>query len=174
MLAFSQWWTALSSALGCDPATSSTCATSVNENSTGWNDGLIYYDPSYASDGNQNLYLTKRFYVLGQYSKYVRPGAVRYGLSGSPSGVQTMAFWNNGQWTVVADNTSTSATTLGLNLGSGTLTSASGPVAPSGWWCHVAPPPVRTPLRTRGWRGSCRGAKPGYAGSSVPDCSAAM
>jgi hypothetical protein len=64
-----------SSALGCDPATDSTCATSVN--SSGWNDGLIYYDPSYASDGNQHIYMTKRFYVLGQYSKYVRPGAVR-------------------------------------------------------------------------------------------------
>jgi O-glycosyl hydrolase len=119
-----QWWTALSSALGCDPATSSTCATSVNSSSTGWNDGLIYYDPSYATDGNQNLYLTKRFYVLGQYSKYVRPGAVRYGVSGSPAGVQTMAFWSGGKWTVVATNTNTSATTLSLNLGSGTLTSA--------------------------------------------------
>ncbi len=54
----------------------------------------------------------------------MRPGAVRYGVSGSPSGVQTMAFWNNGQWTVVATNTNTSATTLSLNLGSGTLTSA--------------------------------------------------
>jgi O-glycosyl hydrolase len=117
-----QWWTALSSALGCNPATSGSCATSVN--SSGWNDGLIYYDPSYASDGNQNLYLTKRFYVLGQYSKFVRPGAVRYGVSGSPSGVQTMAFWNSGQWTVVATNTGTSATTLSLNLDSGTLTSA--------------------------------------------------
>jgi len=119
-----QWWTALSSALGCDPATSSTCATSVNSNSTGWNDGLIYYDPSYATDGNQSLYITKRFYVLGQYSKYVRPGAVRYGVSGSPSGLQTMAFRQNGQWTVVATNTNTSATTLSLNLDSGTLTSA--------------------------------------------------
>jgi O-glycosyl hydrolase len=117
-----QWWTALSSEMGCDPATSSTCATSVN--SSGWNDGLIYYDPSYASDGNQSLYLTKRFYVLGQYSKYVRPGAVRYGVSGSPSGVQTMAFWRGGQWTVVATNTSTSATTLSLNLDSTALTSA--------------------------------------------------
>jgi O-glycosyl hydrolase len=116
------WWTALSSGLGCDPETDSTCATSVN--SSGWNDGLIYYDPDYASDGNQNIYLTKRFYVLGQYSKYVRPGAVRYGVSGSPSGVQTMAFWNNGQWTVVATNTNTSATTLSLNLDSGSLTSA--------------------------------------------------
>jgi O-glycosyl hydrolase len=117
-----QWWTALSSELGCDPATSSTCATSVN--SSGWNDGLVYYDPGYAADGNQNLYLTKRFYALGQFSKYVRPGAVRYGVSGSPSGVQTMAFWAGGKWTVVATNTGTSATTLGLNLDSGTLTAA--------------------------------------------------
>jgi O-glycosyl hydrolase len=117
-----QWWTALSSAMGCDPATSGTCATSVN--SSGWNDGLIYYDPDYATDGNQSLYITKRFYVLGQYSKYVRPGAVRYGVSGSPSGVQTMAFWDNNQWTVVATNTNTSSTSLSLNMDSGTLTSA--------------------------------------------------
>jgi len=117
-----QWWTALSSAMGCDPDTSSTCATSVN--SSGWNDGLIYYDPSYASDGNQNIYITKRFYVLGQYSRYVRPGAVRYGVSGSPSGVQTMAFWHNNQWTVVATNSNSSATSLSVNLGSGTVTSA--------------------------------------------------
>ena len=120
-----QWWTALSSAMGCDPDTSSTCATTVNENSTGWNDGLLYYDPDYASDGNQTIYTTKRYYALGQYSKYVRPGAVRYGVSGSPSGVQTMAFWNSSsdQWDVVATNTNTSATTLSLNLDSGTLTS---------------------------------------------------
>ena len=118
------WWTALSSSLGCDPDTDSTCATSVNTNSAGWNDGLIYYDPDYSSDGDQTLYLTKRFYALGQYSRFVRPGAVRYGVSGSPSGVQTMAFWDNGQWTVVAANTNTSATSLSVNLGSGTLTSS--------------------------------------------------
>lgn len=118
------WWTALSSALGCDPTTNASCATSVNNNASGWNDGLIYYDPNYASNGNQNLYLTKRFYALGQYSKFVRPGAVRYGVSGAPSGVQTTAFWHNGQWTVVANNTNTSATALSLNLGSGTLTAA--------------------------------------------------
>lgn len=117
-----QWWTALSSELGCDPTKSGSCATSVN--SSGWNDGLIYYDPNYASDGNQNIYLTKRFYALGQYSRFVRPGSVRYGVTGSPSGVQTMAFWHNGQWTVVANNTNGSAATLSLNLGSGAVTSA--------------------------------------------------
>ena len=54
----------------------------------------------------------------------MRPGSVRYGVSGSPSGVQTMAFWHNGQWTVVANNTNTSAATLSLNLDSGALTAA--------------------------------------------------
>jgi hypothetical protein len=39
-----QWRTALSSALGCDPATSSTCATSADTDSTAWNDGLLYYE----------------------------------------------------------------------------------------------------------------------------------
>lgn len=115
-----QWWTALSSVMGCDPATNASCATTVN--SLGYNDGLIYYDPNYATNGNQRLYLTKRFYALGQYSKYVRPGAVRYSVAGSPAGVQTLAFWHNNAWTVVATNTNTAAATLGLDLGSGTLT----------------------------------------------------
>jgi O-glycosyl hydrolase len=116
-----QFWTALSPVMGCDPATSSTCATSVN--STGYNDGLIYYNPNFASDGDQNLYISKRFYTLAQYSRFVRPGAVRYGLSGAPSGVQALAFWANNAWTIVATNTNSSATALSLNLGSGTVTS---------------------------------------------------
>ena len=117
-----QWWTALSSALGCNPSTSSSCASSVN--SSGWNDGLVYYDPNYASDGNQTLYPSKRFYVLGQYSRYVRPGAVRYGISGAPSGVQAMAFWSGGKWTVVVTNTNTSSTSFSLDLGSGSVSAA--------------------------------------------------
>jgi O-glycosyl hydrolase len=117
-----QWWTALSSAMGCDPSTSSSCATSVN--SSGWNDGLVYYDPNYASDGNQSLYTTKRFYVLGQYSRFVRPGSVRYTIAGAPSGVQAMAFWRNNAWDVVVTNTNTSSTSFSLNLNSGTLTSS--------------------------------------------------
>jgi len=120
-----QWWTALSNGLGCNPSTSSSCATTFN--STGWNDGLIYYDPNFAGDGNQTLYLTKRFYALAQFSRFVRPGAVRYNVSASPSGVQTSAFWNNSAhtWTVVAINTNSSSTSLSLNLGSGPLSSQS-------------------------------------------------
>jgi O-glycosyl hydrolase len=108
------WWTALSPKLGCDPKASSSCATSVN--SSGWNDGLIYYDPNFASNGNQTLYTTKRYSALGQFSKFVRPGAVRYPITGAPSGVQALAFENAGTWTVVVINTNTSSTALSLQF----------------------------------------------------------
>ena len=108
------WWTALSSELGCSPTASSSCVTATN--SSGWNDGLIYYDPNYASNGNQSLYLTKRYYALGQFSRFVRPGAVRYNVSGAPSGVQVSAFDRAGQWTLVVTNQNTSATSLALHL----------------------------------------------------------
>ena len=62
------WWTALSSKIGSDPDA---------KNGDGWNDGLVYYDPDYATNGNQKLYFTKRYYALGQYSKFVRPGLGR-------------------------------------------------------------------------------------------------
>ena len=116
-----QWWTALSPVMGCDPKTSSSCATSIN--SSGYNDGLIYYNPNYAADNDQNFYIAKRFYVLAQYSRYVRPGAVRYGLTGAPSGVQALAFWANNAWTLVVTNTNSSATSFSLNLNSGAITS---------------------------------------------------
>jgi O-glycosyl hydrolase len=114
-----QWWTALSSELGCDPTADSACATTTNSN--GWNDGLIYYDPNYAGNGDQNLYVTKRFYVLGQYSRYVRPGAVRYAIGGAPAGVQAMAFWQHDAWTVVVSNTTGASTPFALDLGSGAV-----------------------------------------------------
>jgi O-glycosyl hydrolase len=114
-----QWWEALSNGLGCDPTASSTCATTAN--SQGWNDGLVYYDPNYATDGNQALYTTKRFYALAQFSRFVRPGAVRYAVEGSPSGVETLVFRQGNDWVVVAVNTNATDTNLAVNLDSGTL-----------------------------------------------------
>jgi O-glycosyl hydrolase len=108
------WWTALSSVLGCDPNASASCATTVN--GTGWNDGLIYYDPNFASNGNQNLYLTKRYYALGQYSKFVRPGSVRFPVTGAPSGVTVLATSNGGRWTLVVDNLNTSAASFDVHF----------------------------------------------------------
>lgn len=111
------WWTAASSAVGCDPKTQVSCPTTVN--SQGWNDGLVYYDPQYATDGNHELYTTKRFYVMGNFSRYIRPGAVRHPATGAPSGTHVLAFSRGHQWTVVLinDNSSgTKAAPVGIQL----------------------------------------------------------
>ena len=119
-----QWWEALSNAMGCDPKADASCAGSTN--SAGWNDGLIYYDPNFATDGNQQLYLTKRYYALAQYSKYVRPGAVLHNALGAPSGVQVSAYQSGKNWTVVVNNQNTTASPLSLNVGSAQGLSATG------------------------------------------------
>lgn len=93
------WWTAASSGMGCNPKREPRCATTVH--AQGWNDGLVYYDPQYASDKNYQLYVTKRFYVMGNFSRYVRPGAIRHPTTGSPPGIQSLAFAKGNQWTVV-------------------------------------------------------------------------
>ncbi len=97
-----QWWLAFSSALGCDPTGQAGCPSQPN--ARGWNDGLVYYDPNFRLDGNQTLYLTKRFWVLGNFSRYVRPGAVRHDVSGVPAGLRVAAFATTSGWTVVAIN----------------------------------------------------------------------
>ena len=73
-------------------------------NTKGFNDGLLYYDEKFATDGVTSIFPTKRFYVLGQFSRYVRPGAVRHDVSGAPDGVRVMAFQRGAGWTVVAWN----------------------------------------------------------------------
>ena len=96
------WWTALSSQLGCDPVAQRSCPAVLN--GSGWNDGLLYYDPNYRSDGNHAVYQTKRYSVLGNFSRYVRPGAVRHRVSGVPAGLEVLAFEHHGDWAVVVVN----------------------------------------------------------------------
>jgi len=119
------WWTALSPMLGCDPVADQGCAGRTN--SSGWNDGLIYYDPNYATNGNQNLYTTKRFWALANFSRFVRPGALRFPISGMPGGVWPVAFEDGGKWTVVAVNDNTSPTAFPLHFGA-----ANGHLVPTG------------------------------------------
>jgi hypothetical protein len=109
------WWTALSPVLGCDPAAAPSCPTA--KNGQGWNDGLIYYDPNYAANGDQNLYVTKRFWALAGFSRFVRPNAVRFSITGMPANVWPVAFESGGTWTVVAINDNTSATAFPLHFG---------------------------------------------------------
>ena len=108
------WWTALSPVLGCDPKADPGCPTRVNPK--GFNDGLLYYDQHGPADGVTDIFTTKRFFVLGQFSRYVRPGAVRHGVTGVPAGLHALAFAAAGKWTVVAWNESKSDATFGLRL----------------------------------------------------------
>lgn len=96
------WWVAVSPNMGCDPTSDPTCSTSVNP--AGRNDGLVYIDPNWRTDGNERFYLTKRYWVMAAFSRYVRPGAVLHDVTGLPDGVKGVAFDENGNWVVEVIN----------------------------------------------------------------------
>jgi glucuronoarabinoxylan endo-1,4-beta-xylanase len=67
-------------------------------------------------DTNTNVW-TKRFWIMGNFSRFVRPGYIRVSTSGTaPSGVLISAYTNTADGTVavVAINSNTSATPLSL------------------------------------------------------------
>jgi len=138
------WWTALSPVLGCDPRADRACPSRVN--TKGFNDGLIYYDQKHATDGMTNLYPSKRFYVLGQFSRYVRPGAVRHDVTGAPSGVRVMAFAAGGSWTIVAWNETSADRQIGVALPAGghAPTHNAGTITGAGSSLQSRPPAGRT------------------------------
>ena len=107
------WWTALSPKLGCRPGTDATCPAFAN--TQGWNDGLLYYDPGFQADGNQTIYFTRRYYVLGNFSRYIRPGAVHYRVTNVPSGMHVIAFLRN-TWRFVLINDSIASRLVGVKL----------------------------------------------------------
>ncbi|MET8451891.1 glycoside hydrolase [Streptomyces sp. NPDC005209] len=131
-----QWWVALSEMSGSDP---------LARNDDGWNDGLIYYDPNYAKNGNQSLYFTKRYYALGQYSKFVKPGAVAHNVTGAPDGVEVSTYDRNGTWVVVVNNHNTTDTALNLHFNGKSPVRAARAVRTSAdeSWADVAKPAVR-------------------------------
>ncbi|MDA8195598.1 MAG: hypothetical protein M0019_00045 [Actinomycetota bacterium] len=94
-----QWWTAISPNLGCEPTLDPQCP--YQANLLGRNDGLIYYDSNYQSNGNQNLYLTKRYYVLGNYSKFFQVGTQLHQVTGLPAGVEALAGEKDGSYSIV-------------------------------------------------------------------------
>jgi len=129
------WWVALSEMIGSDPHA---------RNDEGWNDGLIYYDPRYAVNGNQTLYFTKRYYALGQYSKFVKPGAVLHNVTGAPEGVEVSAYSRKGTWVVVVNNHNTTETPLHLRFHSDLPSRATKAVRTSATenWASVTRPSV--------------------------------
>ncbi|MDA8117332.1 MAG: beta-glycosidase [Actinomycetota bacterium] len=94
-----QWWTALSPNLGCEPASDKGCAERANI--LGRNDGLVYYDINYHQDGDTTLYTTKRYYVMGNYSRFVPPGSVLHRVTGLPPGLEALAALKKGRWSLV-------------------------------------------------------------------------
>ncbi len=62
--------------------------------------------------------MTKRLFVMGNYSKFVRPGWVRIGTSGYAAGIDTIAFKSagTGEFAVVVTNRGSAATlTIGVS-----------------------------------------------------------
>lgn len=77
------WWTAVSNMMPCSPSKSPGCASSYSnsdgsQSPAGYNDGLLYIDPDYANTKDYNFYFTKRFWVFRHFTKFLRPGAVRF------------------------------------------------------------------------------------------------
>ncbi|WP_405591025.1 glycoside hydrolase [Streptomyces sp. NBC_01092] len=130
------WWVALSEMIGSDP---------LAKNDQGWNDGLIYYDPNYATNGNQTLYFTKRYYALGQYSKFVKPGSVMHDVTGLPEGVEASVYDRGGKWVAVVNNHNTTDTALDLHFNSRSPLRATQAVRTSADenWANVAKPAVK-------------------------------
>jgi O-glycosyl hydrolase len=95
------WWTALSPRLGCNPVADPACVSRVNP--LGRNDALLYYDPA-GADHNETIYPTKRYWALGNFSRYVRPGAVLHNVSGVPAGTRAVAFSSKSGWSIVVIN----------------------------------------------------------------------
>src|SRR5438445_6940284 len=62
------WWRALSPSLGCDPSVHPGCPAVPNP--SGWDDGLLYYDPHSSSTHDYRIYPTKRFFVFANFSRY--------------------------------------------------------------------------------------------------------
>jgi O-glycosyl hydrolase len=107
------WWTALSPELGCAPGPDPACAAAAN--ARGWNDGLLYYDPDFRADGNQSIYFTRRYWVLANFSRYIRPGAEHFRVTGVPNHVHVIAFRRN-MWRFVMINDSSGRRTVRLGL----------------------------------------------------------
>ena len=108
------WWTAVSPNLGCDPKSIPGCWDQVNY--LGRNDGLAYYDISGAKNGDQNFYLTKRYFVFGNYSRFIRPGAKIHFVQSDSSNVFAIASKTQNTWTVVVGNESSSSTPMTLEI----------------------------------------------------------
>jgi O-glycosyl hydrolase len=73
----------------------------------------------------------RQYYVMGQYSKFVRPGAVRIGATSAESDVKIAAFLSGPNEIVVATNTGSQQLNVSFELGSGSCLSRVDPMRTS-------------------------------------------
>lgn len=74
---------------------------------SGW---VYWWTPEFMNGGSTSS-PPKRVYAMGNFSKFVRPGYVRVGITGAPSSVQIVPFMNpaDGTFAIVALNSGSSA-----------------------------------------------------------------
>lgn len=88
-----------------------------------WGISSTSHDSSLIGLTGSTLTASKRYYALSNYSRFIRPGAVRISAANAPSGVSVSAYRNtDGSVIVVALNSGTSATTTGFSLANTAIT----------------------------------------------------
>ena len=135
------WWTAISTMMPpCSASAPGTTCSSAKTvvNGTGWNDALIYIDPSYPTTKNYEFYLTKRFWVFKHFTTFHRPGSIRHDIPNAllPYGTVAIASStgpttnnNNNIWQVTFINRNDTAQDVTLKLpGTATTTTNGGKV----------------------------------------------
>ena len=122
------WWTAISTMMPpCSSSAPGTTCSSAKTivNGTGWNDALIYIDPSYPTTKNYEFYLTKRFWVFKHFTTFHRPGSIRHDIPNSilPYGTVAVASStgptinnNNNIWQVTFINRNDTAQDVMMEL----------------------------------------------------------
>ena len=84
-----------------------------------WREGRSYCDSGIFCDTENNeLVFTPNYYVIGQFNKFIRPGAVRIGLSSYTAVLETTAFMNtDGSIAVVIYNSGNTEIKYILRIG---------------------------------------------------------
>jgi glucuronoarabinoxylan endo-1,4-beta-xylanase len=80
----------------------------------GGTSGWVYWWTPEFLNGGSTTSPPKRVYAMGNFSKFVRPGYVRVGITGAPSSVQIVPFYNpaDGTTAIVALNSGSSAVSV--------------------------------------------------------------
>ncbi|TRM55884.1 glycoside hydrolase superfamily [Schizophyllum amplum] len=96
------FWTLVSNGIGCDPLDDPTCTTTANADDCSLRahdlqDGVIYYDDDYATNGNYELYLTKHFWAYKHFGNFVKPGSPLYPITNFES-----AMTNKGVFVLIS------------------------------------------------------------------------